>query len=216
MRRVTVLLLLFLALIALTNLPSYRAGESEIELDEASNEMEEISNYDEAAYSEDNTADLDEATADLDEAEEPTAEVDEASNEVDIDEASNEAELDEYDVENLSEADLDDAADQIAEVQSGVDADTAEINSGIDADGESANNNNHHSSGTFRPFNLSLFAVLFIATGIFIGLTTIGYVVFKYRSKQREQQRKMEKEQQGALSTLTAEHVDQPYVLHVL
>jgi len=26
----------------------------------------------------------------------------------------------------------------------------------------------------------------------------------------------MEKEQQGALSTLTAEHVDQPYVLHVL
>jgi len=214
MRRVTVLLLLFLALIALTNLPSYRAGESEV--DEASNDMEEISNYDEAAYSEDNTADLDEATADLDEAEEPTAEVDEASNEVDIDEASNEAELDEYDVENLSEADLDDAVDQIAEVQSAADADNAEAYTAVDADSESANTDNHHSSGTFRPFNLSLFAVLFIATGIFIGLTTIGYVVFKYRSKQREQQRKMEKEQQGALSTLTAEHVDQPYVLHVL
>jgi len=214
MRRVTVLLLLFLALIALTNLPSYRAGESEV--DEASNDMEEISNYDEAAYSEDNTADLDEATADLDEAEEPTAEVDEASNEVDIDEASNEAELNEYDVENLSEADLDDAVDQIAEVQSAADADNAEAYTAVDADSESANTDNHHSSGTFRPFNLSLFAVLFIATGIFIGLTTIGYVVFKYRSKQREQQRKMEKEQQGALSTLTAEHVDQPYVLHVL
>jgi len=204
MRRVTVLLLLFLALIALTHLPSrVSSGESDIELDEAS-DIEGISNYDEAAYNEENTADLDEAPADVDEA---TA---------DVDEASNEAELDEYDVENLSEADLDDAVEQIAEVQSAADADNAEIESGIDADKDGGNSDSHHSSGTFRPFNLSLFAVLFIATGIFIGLTTIGYVVFKYRSKQREQQRKMEKEQQGALSTLTAEHVDQPYVLHVL
>jgi uncharacterized protein YpmB len=169
--------------------PEIRESESESELDESS--VEETVN--EAPVSEESEAEVDDAL-DLDsveqvESEESAAEVDSALN------------MDE--LEGVTDAEADAA----------IDADTK---ADVAADTKATTQPSTPHKSDFRPWNLSLFAVIFIIFGIVVGLSTVGYVIYKYRSKVKQQQKQLEREQQGALNTLTAEHVDQPYVLHVL
>jgi uncharacterized membrane protein YciS (DUF1049 family) len=118
--------------------------------------------------------------------------------------------------------DLDQVEDNEAEVDSALNADVElEGHTDLKADAAIASERAKEQSSSsshsdFRHWNLSLFAVIFITFGIVVGLSTVGYVIYKYRSKVKKQQKQLEREQQGALNTLTAEHVDQPYVLHVL
>jgi uncharacterized membrane protein YciS (DUF1049 family) len=215
-------LLLVLAILALLCVSTLVVAQEDNEYDVA--EVDDAIDLDEADY--DGAKPLNPKFKVWKKASDEAVETPETPNETELDDAEeNEAEVDDAldldEVEQVEEenvAEVDDALD-MDELEGVTDA---EADAAIDADikatesKQTTTTTSNESHSEFRHWNLSLFAIVFICFGIVVGLSTVGYVIYKYRAKVKKQQKQLEREQQGALNTLTAEHVDQPYVLHVL